>query len=97
MHFLPSLWALAIDPRLVRLREYHLRSAKPNMTFHDRVSPVLNALCEGNGVIELRRSLDLRIHPAELLDKEAFRAFSLMLTVAIARLPGDSWPFPNGL
>jgi hypothetical protein len=36
-----------------------------------------------------QRSLQLRLHPSELMEQEAFRAFSLMLTVAVARLPNE--------
>lgn len=36
-----------------------------------------------------RRSLDQRIDPSELMEREAFTALSLMLTVAVARFPGD--------
>ena len=36
-----------------------------------------------------QRSLRMRLHPAELMEQEAFRAFSLMLTVAVVRLPNE--------
>jgi hypothetical protein len=38
----------------------------------------------------MRRSLDLRVHPEELLEQEAYKAFALMLTLAVARLPGTN-------
>lgn len=36
-----------------------------------------------------QRSLQMRLHPAELMEDEAFRAFSLMLTIAVIRFPDE--------
>lgn len=36
-----------------------------------------------------QRSLEQRMHPADLMEREAYRAFSLMLTVAVSRLPNE--------
>lgn len=36
-----------------------------------------------------QRTLEQRMHPADLMEREAYRAFALMLTVAVSRLPNE--------
>lgn len=42
-----------------------------------------------------QRVLDRLEQPDVVMEADAFRAFTLMLTVATTRLPGDYWPFPH--
>ncbi len=42
-----------------------------------------------------QRVLNRMEEPDAVMEDDAFRAFTLMLTVATTRLPGDIWPFPH--